>query len=131
MGDRRDRLRAFLREGAALPFVWGGRDCALWACDWILAERGIDPAADLRGTYASGLACARLLRDAGGLPALAGRLAARAGIIETDSPEAGDVGVIETKIGAYLAVSTGAAWAIKAADGIAFTPARPARMWAV
>ncbi len=68
--DRLTRLRAFLAEGAGAPFVWGERDCALWACDWIKAERGNDPAERLRGTYGSALACARLLNDAGGLVAL-------------------------------------------------------------
>lgn len=129
--DRRARLRAFLAEGAGAPFVWGERDCALWACDWIRSERGVDPAAALRGTYASGLACARLLRGAGGLPVLASDLAARAGIIETDTAEAGDVGLIETRDGAYLAVCTGEAWAIKASDGLAVAPARPIKVWAI
>lgn len=129
--DRRARLRTFLAEGARLPFVWGERDCALWACDWIKAERGVDPAEALRGTYRSDRACARLLRAMGGLPALAADLAARAGILETDTPEAGDVGVIELPIGTYLALSTGAGWAIKAADGIVVSPARPTKVWAI
>ncbi|MFY9292684.1 MAG: hypothetical protein WAP03_18620 [Methylorubrum rhodinum] len=131
MGDRLLRLDAFLRDAVHLPFVWGERDCSLWACDWIRAERGVDPAEALRGTYASRLACARLLREAGGLPALAGTLAAQAGLIEIDTAEAGDVGVIELPTAAYLALSTGTRWAFKAADGLAVAPARPIRMWAV
>lgn len=128
---RSARLRAFLGRGAGLPFVWGVRDCSLWACDWIIAERGIDPAAHLRGTYGGVIACNRLLRREGGLPALAGRLARSAGLEETETPVAGDVGVIVTGIGPFLMLCAGAGWAWKTTDGVLFAPAAPLKAWAV
>lgn len=130
-GDRLSRLDAFLREGARLPFVWGERDCSLWPCEWIKAERGIDPAEHLRGTYDSALSCARILREAGGLPALAARLAASAGLLATDVPEAGDVGLIETPDAPLLALCTGPKWAIKTKDGLVIVPATSAQAWIV
>ncbi len=129
--DRLVRLRDFLAEGAGAPFTWGERDCALWASDWIKAERGNDPAERLRGTYGSALACARLLNDAGGLVALSAQLAARAGLIETDHPEAGDVGVLELSIGTFLAIRTREGWAVKASDGLAIRPGAATKAWAV
>ena len=130
-GDRLARLSAFLREGAGLPFVWGQRDCSLWPCEWIKAERGIDPAEALRGTYDTALACARIQRAAGGLPALAAALAARAGLLATDTPEAGDVGLVELADMPLLALCTGPKWAIKTKDGLVIVPATPVQAWIV
>lgn len=130
-GDRVSRLSAFLREGARLPFVWGERDCSLWPCEWIKAERGIDPAEHLRGTYDNALACARIQRAAGGLPVLAAALAARAGLLTTDAPEAGDVGLLTLLDAPLLALCTGPKWAIKTKDGLVIVPATPAQAWIV
>ncbi|WP_437871515.1 DUF6950 family protein [Methylorubrum extorquens] len=129
--DRLARLNTFLREGAGLPFVWGQRDCSLWPCEWIKAERGIDPAEHLRGTYDTALACARIQRDAGGLPALAAHLAARAGLLTTDAPEAGDVGLVEFLDAPLMALCTGPKWAIKTKDGLVIVPATPVQTWIV
>ncbi|GJD68745.1 hypothetical protein MMMDOFMJ_1669 [Methylobacterium gnaphalii] len=128
---RRARLRAFVSRGAGLPFIWGERDCCLWVCEWIAAERGVDPAASLRGTYDTMLSCNRILAREGGLPALASRLAVAAGLTETATPRAGDVGVIETPIGPFLMVCLGDTWATKAKDGMAFAPTVPVKAWTV
>ena len=129
--ERAARLRAFLARGAGLPFIWGERDCSLWPCEWIAAERGIDPARHLRGTYSGVIACNRLLKREGGLPALAGRLAASAGLEETDTPMTGDVGVIVTGIGSFLMLCTGSGWAWKTTDGVLFAPALAMKAWTV
>lgn len=129
--DRARRLDAFLRAGAGLPFVWGERDCSLWPCEWIKAERGIDPAEHLRGTYDTALACGRILHAAGGLPALAANLAASAGLLTTDHPEAGDVGLVELADTPLLALCTGPNWAIKTKDGLVIVPATPVQAWIV
>ncbi len=129
--DRLARLSAFLREGAGLPFVWGERDCSLWPCEWIKAERGIDPAEHLRGTYSTALTCARILHAAGGLPALASRLAASAGLLTTDAPEAGDVGLVEIAGTPLLAICAGSTWAIKTKDGLVIVPTTPMQAWIV
>lgn len=70
------RLHALVQARAATPFAWGVHDCCLWAADAVHAATGRDPAAGLRGTYATARQAARLVQRLGGLPAL---LAARAG----------------------------------------------------
>lgn len=47
------RLSQHITATVGLPFVWGERDCCLWACDGLRAMTGVDPAAPFRGRYAS------------------------------------------------------------------------------
>lgn len=84
-------LAAFLRRSAGERFVWGGRDCCLWAVEWIIEMRGVDPAASLRGTYDDARACARILAAYDGVVGIAREYFAAAGLAETDAPELGDV----------------------------------------
>ncbi|MCJ2132447.1 DUF6950 family protein [Methylobacterium sp. E-045] len=128
---RAHRLRDHLRAGSASTFVWGFLDCSLWVCDWIAVERGHDPAARLRGTYHDEASCLRLLAREGGLVALASRLADESGLPETSSPMAGDVGVIETRLGPFLMISTGPRWACKTVRGVLFAPAGIVKAWSV
>lgn len=46
-------FHAFLLERCEQPFAWGTNDCALFAADAILANTGIDIAAEFRGKYAT------------------------------------------------------------------------------
>jgi hypothetical protein len=62
------------------PVVWGRRDCCTAACDVFAALTGVDPMLPLRGRYASAIEAGRIVRQAGGFRALAGRLAAVAGL---------------------------------------------------
>lgn len=64
------RLLQFLAERRTTPFEWGRADCAMLAFDAVRAVTGRDPAADLRGRYASALQAFRLLRNMGGLAGL-------------------------------------------------------------
>lgn len=129
--DRARRLRDHLAFGASVPFAWGVVDCSLWVCDWIAAERGHDPAAHLRRTYDDEPSCNRLLAREGGLVALASRLADESGLLATSSPVTGDVGVIETRLGPFLMISTGPRWACKTVRGVLFAPAGVVKAWAV
>lgn len=131
MSTRSERLAAFLAAGARLPFVWGERDCCLWVADWIVAERGIDPARHLRGRYASAHACHRLLRQHGGFSALIAPAMLRAGLPETGEPRVGDVGIVRAAAGPMMAIHAGTGWALKCVDGIAVLPAAPAAMWRI
>lgn len=107
-------LQEFLRRGAETSFGFGICDCALWACDWIVAQRGVDPGAAFRGRYLTGLGCARLLLRHGGLPALADDVFHRAGLLRRwGEPQAGDIGCIRTTAGEALAIHTGTRWAWK------------------
>lgn len=69
-------LAEFIAATRAEPFVWGKNDCALWCASAVAHVTGIDPAADLRGRYASRFECRQIIMDAGGLvPLIAPRMA--------------------------------------------------------
>jgi hypothetical protein len=62
----------FIEARRNTPFAWGRQDCCLFACDGILAQTGLDPAAGLfRGKYRDALGAARLVRKHGGVEAIA------------------------------------------------------------
>lgn len=114
-------LAMFLRAGAALPFVWGVRDCSLWACEWVAMRTGRDPAASLRGCYRTQRGAYRHILEGGGLEALTRGRFASCGIPEVLAPNPGDVGLIETDtlLGLALAIKVGeAGWAVKSPAGI-------------
>lgn len=128
-------LPEFLRRASRTGFIWGTHDCALYLADWIVEVRGVDPAAHLRGRYASELGCARLLARAGGLEALVGACLAGVGIGRTDAPQLGDVALVaaptprgERPCGA---ICTGPRWAMLGARGLISAPAVPLAAWRV
>lgn len=124
-------LPAFLAEGGRVPFVWGERDCCLWACDWVRSARGIDPAAPLRGSYSTRAGAYRHILAAGGLRTLAITLAAQAGLSETSDPLPGDIGLVRTGQQEVLAVKTRVGWAAKAPQGIVTGPFDMVVAWSV
>jgi hypothetical protein len=124
-------LRAFLLRSAALPFVWGERDCSLWPAEWIAERRGVDPAASLRGRYDTALGCARLLRREGGLARLASRLAADVGLHETNAPRSGDVACVVMGRHEVLAIRTALRWAGKSPGGITLFSAPVIVAWSI
>ncbi|WP_288959605.1 hypothetical protein [uncultured Sulfitobacter sp.] len=63
-------LADFIEKTRSDPFEWGRNDCALWCASAVAHETGMDPAADLRGTYASRFECRALIIEAGSLLAL-------------------------------------------------------------
>jgi hypothetical protein len=117
-----DSLSAFLRVDAARPFAWGVRDCGLRLADWVLARRGIDPAADVRGTYSNADELAALT-GWGGLPRFVDRLARRAGLGRTPSPTPGDIAVISFRGQAPQgAIRVDRGWSILADGGVSRVP---------
>ena len=114
--EARTRFEALLRDRMAKPFEWGVHDCCLWAADCVLAITGADPAADLRGSYSTGLEAARLLRGLGGIEVAATRAGAE---IPPLAAGWGDVGLIALEDRQLLAVCTGANWVAPGAQGLA------------
>lgn len=112
------RLGAFLSGVAARPFAWGGADCMTTAADWVLCRRGVDPAAEWRGSYASERGAARILARAGGLEALVMRTAFACGLEQTDAPRPGDVGVVDCGGRLVASIKTGIGWAVKTPAGL-------------
>ena len=64
------RLHALVLDRHDKPFVWGIRDCCLWAADAAHAVTGRDMASDLRGCYWSARQAIHLVRDRGGMEAM-------------------------------------------------------------
>ncbi|MGL4309806.1 MAG: DUF6950 family protein [Paracoccaceae bacterium] len=46
-----DHLSHFVSRAMQRDFEWGVQDCILFPADWLAELTGIDPAADLRGSY--------------------------------------------------------------------------------
>jgi hypothetical protein len=68
-----DLLAAYLTEAAARGFVWGENDCVLFGSNWVRRLTGLDPVADLRGSWDSETSAARVIAGQGGeLEKLAG-----------------------------------------------------------
>ena len=75
-------LADFIEKTRSDPFEWGRNDCALWCASAVAHETGIDPAADLRGTYASRFECRRLIMEAGSLLGLVAPLMTHCGMAD-------------------------------------------------
>lgn len=73
---------------------WGVRDCCSSAADVFLALHGIDPMAEVRGTYSTAIGAYRLIRDWGGFPAMADAMARIAGL-EIGTGQPGEIGLSE------------------------------------
>ena len=89
-----DPLSRFLNEAAARPFAWGSFDCLLWLADWVRANRGVDPAGDLRGRYCTMLQAARVVQDARGMVSLVERQVTAAGLSRVNCGARGDIAVV-------------------------------------
>lgn len=126
-----EELTAYLRSALSLIFDFGECDCALWAANWIVQRRGIDPAAPIRGRYKTRLGCMRLATRNGGFVAFTRTLLGAAGLSETDDPKPGDVGVIETPLGPALGIKTHRGWAWKSKRGFMVVPAKHIAAWSV
>jgi hypothetical protein len=79
-----ERLNALIALRCSRPFAWGEHDCALFACDAVLAMTGADPAAWFRGRYRTRRGAYRLLKTFGGagLAATWEKIAAQRGLPE-------------------------------------------------
>lgn len=87
-------LPGFLASLGRRKWRWGETDCTLILADWIEWVHGVDPAGPYRGAYHDAASCARLLRSRGGLRKHIGACAAPLGIVETNEPMRGDIGIV-------------------------------------
>lgn len=87
-------LKAYLASLADRRWRPGALDCGVFMADWVRAVRGVDPIADVRGTYSSTREFNLILRREGGFAkSCADRLAA-IGYVPTETPAAGDLAVV-------------------------------------
>lgn len=126
---------AFLAKAGRTPFVYGGFDCCLWLADWLVALGYPDPAAHLRGRYATAMGCARILNRNGGVLGVVSDCAARAGLWPTLTPKADDVGVILVETAKGLeqvgAICTGPRWSVLSPRGLLSLTTQPLSAWSV
>ena len=128
---RQARLAAHVEAVRLKAVEWGVDDCSAWAGAWVEKERGINlglPA------YRGEEQARAMIEKAGGLVNIWARLAMLAGIPETDAPQYGDVGLVETRmlgpVGVIVTHQGICAW--RAANGLTFIrPRKFLKVWAV
>jgi hypothetical protein len=89
-----DPLSRFLNDAAGRPFQWGDWDCLLWLAEWVRVNRGIDPAADLRGSYSTMLGAARIVRAGRGMVRLVGDRVSAFGLASAKFGARGDIAIV-------------------------------------
>ena len=129
------RVMEIAEEVMDRPWKWGEADCCTAACDVFVALTGVDPMASLRGRYTTEQGAYRHIVRAGGMVALASRLADEARLVRVRRGFCvGDIGVSLPGVavgpgGRALAICVGAdLWAIKGIRGMTLVP-RISRVW--
>lgn len=118
--DWQERLSALIAERRAAPFAWGENDCAIFACDGVLAITGTDPAAGLRA-HRTAQEATKTLRQGNGVAGLA---EARLGPeIAPALAQVGDVGLAELDGRDTLVLCVGMHWFGPGAAGLVDVPA--------
>ncbi len=116
----------FIEKRRHEPFAWGRQDCCLFACDGILAQTGLDPAAGMfRGKYRDALGAARLVKKHGGVEAIAVKVCARLGYapVPVLMAQRGDVVLwdVPDAMKCALGVCIGAEAVFPGPDGLVFS----------
>jgi hypothetical protein len=120
----------FLQCSAGQDFDWAERNCGFWVCEWIERETGRDPVAEYRNRFGRREFTRRVLK-AGGTEAFSRMIAYKAGLLETETPQLGDVGLIFGD-GATMAIKADFdRWAVKTSGGIAIGPFRCIVAWSI
>lgn len=83
---------SFNVDGQAKLFA--GEDCTTYAASWVKAISGVDPAADLRGTYSTAEEANAIVAGAGGIAGLVGGRIEPLGWHRVDDPGDGDIGIV-------------------------------------
>lgn len=128
--DWQSRLSRCIAARLSKRFAWGEHDCVLFAADCIEACTGVDPAAEMRGTYSDAAGAARLVKNRGGMAAIA---AAHCGSeVLPALAQTGDIGLVFNDGRECLAVCGGSTWHAPSAAGVVALPMQQAlRAWRV
>lgn len=127
--DWQERLQALVLARLHEPFAWGEHDCCLFAADAVQAVTGFDPAAPWRGTYVDERGAMRLVRELGGLAAIA--VLGGGEEVHPLRARAGDI-VLGHVDRDCLGVCLGATWHAPSAAGLVARPmAEAQRAWRV
>lgn len=87
-------LSDYLAALAGKRWQPGALDCAVFMADWVHRLIGVDPIADIRGTYSTKKQFLRIERGEGGFAASCARRLAACGFYQVDRPIAGDIAVV-------------------------------------
>jgi len=120
-------LDTYLDTSLRLPWQWGRMDCCFFAGDWVAAKAGRDPLAPYRGRYGTASQALRIIRQEGGLEAMWLAGMARCDFERVETPEHGDIAVMELPEGqggmavakASVVIRHGAFWVARGLDCIA------------
>ena len=115
--DWPERLHQFIEDRREAVFLWGERDCCLFAADALRAMCGSDFGAGYRGKYKSAAGAARILLRQGGVAGVADRFLVRAPTLMAGR---GDVVLIDSPEGDALGVCIGRQIAAQGKDGVVF-----------
>jgi hypothetical protein len=127
-------LAAYLAASGRQRWAWGETDCIMFLAGWLMAARGIDPAAPYRGAYASAAECYALAEREGGLRRLVGSALARAGLEQVREPVTGDIALVRVpvaRLGLMGAINVGDVWAMRGLCGLVIAPAEADAVWRV
>lgn len=127
-------LATFQVGHAAQPWQWGKSDCCLVLADWYMAATGDarDPAAHVRGAYATEIECRKLIADAGGLVALIESIARPLDLPRMEVPRYGAIGVIGSRHREGMqfgAIHDGSRWHLRWEIGWTPIVAPPLAIW--
>lgn len=132
-------LGEYLKWSVQQPWGWGtapGLDCCKFVGKWVICCGHLDPMVlvwGLPGQYDSQISALRVIKQGGGLRQLWAEGMAHVGVPEADSPEAGDVAVLqaptEDGLNEACGIWTGERWAILGQRGMIFGPADVIGLW--
>ncbi len=134
-------LRGFL----SLPhrFRWGGAggdDCMTFCASWVAARTGIDPAAELRGTYNTKAGAHAILAQHGGALSFMNEKLSPHGCRQVDTPQDGDIGLVRMLAGEHPddvaiaevgAIRFGPLWASISPAGVIARRAETVAAWRI
>ncbi|NTA10811.1 DUF6950 family protein [Agrobacterium tumefaciens] len=126
-------LAAFLASTEREPWTPGDRvDCCLVLAEWAIWLGYPDPAAHLRGAYQPGQGQLDILAESGGAIALVKSCAAALSLSHTDTPQAGDIGVVGSAHNItrqFGVIHDGAGWLTRTPHGFARVAAKTLAAW--
>lgn len=117
-------VRAFIRAELARGFVWGETDCVSTCDRWLRQACGRSPVAREVAVFPDEPAVRALLERPGGLLRLAARAMRKAGFERTDSPRAGDAGLVLHRGLVCAAIHAGLYWFSRDEGGAILAPPR-------
>lgn len=115
---------------SSLPFVWGASDCFLSVLGHV--EEATGKRLQDRPRYRSAMEAARILARHGGFQPYCEMVFAKLGLMTTDEPTRGDIGLVDIPgTGLTACLCLGKSWAARGDGDITIAQMRPRIAWRV